>query len=267
MKHLWMAMLVIIASATGTTAAQPPTGWGAGIDTGIRCVKVTNLFPDFDTAGKTISYDTSYAYIYAYGNQMMYLVSYTHFTNYWGGNQRIDSAVRQRFYYRLVFTKGQPYGAYYNDRLAIYNKKVPADSILQDSWVGGPKLLLHNGSTNDTLVSARPLPGVGDTLYESWRFAVKTEPTVYGNVQLYFVPKRNDLPYSIDTALERAKGMTLCKLITFIHSHTPGKNNVLEITMHNEMKEAPVTNAVELLPYFQRQKRGEYNRQIQDIGF
>lgn len=95
----------------------------------------------------------------------------------------------------------------------------------------------------------------------------KDQPTVYGKVQLYFIPHRNDLPYSVDTATERAKGMRLCKLVTFIHSHTPGKNNAVDYTLHNEFAEMPVTNAAELLPYFERQKPGEYSVQVGELPF
>jgi hypothetical protein len=267
MKKILMATMGIIAWAASTATAQPPTGWGAGRDTGIRCAKITNFFPELDTAGKTISYDTSYAYVYAYGNQMMYHVSYTHFTNYRRDKQRQDSTVRQRFYYRLVFTKGQPLGAYYNDRLAIYNQKVTADSMLKEDWVGGNRIVMDTVKNKIVLQSSAYLPN-SDTLLEVYDTKVRADSNIYSTLYFYYVPLRPGLPYSIDTALEKAKKMTLCKANYFTHVgwyDKKGKFRVLEYRMQTETEPMPVANRAELLPYFERQKRGEYNAQAADV--
>lgn len=230
----------------------------------IRCVKAMNLSPEFNHLNEVVGFDTNYAYIYWQGNQMQYVMTHTHYIH---NSNPIAAWERTKYkdIRRLIYTKGNTYGAYYDDRNIIYNQKVNADSLLKDSWLGGPRLVLFKGGLNDTLQVSKQLPGVGDTLYESWGFGVKDQPTVYGKVQLYFVPGRNNLPYSLDTAIERAKGMRLCKLVTFIHSHTPGKNNAVDYTLHNEFAEIPVANAAELMPYFERQKRGEYSVQLQDV--
>lgn len=261
-----MATLCMMALSAGTAAAQAPTGWGARMDMGIRCAKVTNLFPEFDTAGKTISYDTSYAYVYAYGNQMMYHVSYTHFTNYQRGNQGQDSTVRQRFYYRLVFTQGQPYGAYYNERLAIYNQKVSADSMLKEDWVGGNKIVMDTVKNKVMLRSLAHLPN-GDTLLEVYDTKVRADSNIYNTLYFYYVPLRPGLPYSIDTVLEKAKGMALCKTNYFTHVgwyDKKGRFRLLEYSTQTETEPMSVTNAAELLPYFERQKRGDYSVQVAD---
>lgn len=230
----------------------------------IRCVKAMNLSPEFNHLNEVVGFDTNYAYIYWRGNQMLYVMTYT-FKKNDRLLQKPTEWIKEKYFRRLVFTDGSSDGAYYDERIMIYNQKVNADSILKDSWLGGPRLILFKGGLNDTLQVSKQLPGVGDTLYESWGFGVKDQPTVYGKVQLYFVPGRNNLPYSLDTAIERTKGMRLCKLVTFIHSHTPGKNNAVNITLHNEFSEIPVTNAAELMPYFERQKKGQYSVQLQDV--
>ncbi len=227
----------------------------------IRCLQVMYISPEFNQLNEVIGFDTNYAHIYWRGNQVQYVVTYPFYLRD-GLSQKPLERIKEKHIRRLVFTAGSPDGAYYDERIMIHNKKVITDSILKDSWVGGPKLVLFTNGTYDTLQSSQQ---IGDTLHESWGFGVKGQPTVYGKVQLYFIPFGNDLPYSIDTAAERAKGMRLCKLVTFIHSHTPGKNNAVNYTMQNELKEVPVTNAAELLPYFQRQKRGEYSAQVADV--
>jgi hypothetical protein len=261
---LLYAGLLLLTACTHTAKLQPTIAARPQADTNaIRCLQVMNLSPEMNHLNEVTGFDTNYAHIYWRGSQLQYVMTHTHYV-YDRAAKNPWERIKEKHIRRLVFTQGNPYGAYYDEHNMIYNQKVPADSILKDSWVGGPKLVLHTGGTYDTLVVAGQLPG-SDTLREAWHFGVKGQPTVYGNVQLYFVPKRPGLPYSIDTAAERAKGMTLCKLVTFIHSHTPGKHNVLEYTMHNELQEVPVTNAAELLPYFERQKRGEYNVQVADV--
>lgn len=263
---LFSVCLLLLAACTHTakiSTSKQEEGLPQTDTHGIRCVKAMNLSPEFNHLNEVIGLDTNYAYIYWRGNQRHYVMTYT-FKKNDGLLQKPTEWIKEKHMRRLVFTEGSPDGAYYDERIMIYNQKVNADLILKDTWLDNSKLLLHTGSTHDTLQVSKQLPGIGDTLYESWGFGVKDQPTVYGKVQLYFVPKRNDLPYSLDTAIERTKGMTLCKLITFIHSHTPGKNNAVNITLHNELKEIAVTNAAELLPFFERQKRGEYSVQITD---
>jgi hypothetical protein len=263
---LWLG-LASLAACTHTAKLRPTAASATQADTNtIRCLQVMNLSPEMTPMVGVTGADTNYAHIYWRGNQLQYVMTHTHYV-YNGGPKSPLERTKQKYIRRLVFTQGSPDGAYYDEQNMIYNKKLSADSILKDSWVGGPKLLLHTSSTYDTLQWAGKLPG-SDTLWEAWRFGVKTEPTVYGHVQLYFVPKRPGLPYSIDTAAERAKGMTLCKLVTFIHSggkNLDGKYQVLEVTLHYEYKEIPVTNAAELLPYFERQKRGEYSAQVAEV--
>jgi hypothetical protein len=256
--------LLLFAACTHKAHLQPSIASKPQADThSIRCLQVMHLSPEFNHLNEVTGFDTNYAHIYWRASQIQYVITYPYyiFKNVKAPWERI----KEKHIRRLVFEEGSPDGAYYDERIMIYNQKVKADSILKDSWVGGPKILLFTNGTYDTLQASQQLPGVVDTLYESWGFGVKGQPTVYGKVQLYFIPYHNDLPYSIDTAAERAKGMRLCKLIAFIHSHTPGKNNAVNITLHNELKEVPVTNAAELLPYFERQKRGEYSVQVADV--
>jgi hypothetical protein len=252
--------LLLLCACTHTAKLQPTAIVAADTNT-IRCLQVMNLSPEMNYLSQVTGFDTNYAHIYWRGNQLLYVMTHTHYIYPDSRTPLVRN--KEKYIRRLALTQGSPYGAYYDEQNMTYNKKMPADSILKDSWVGGPKIFLHTAAINDTLVTSGQLPG-SDTLRERWHFGVKAEPTVYGHVQLYFVPKRHGQPYSIDSATERAKGMTLCKLVTFIHSHTPGKNNVVEITMHNEYKEIPVTNVAELLPYFERQKRGEYSVQAAD---
>jgi hypothetical protein len=263
-QTIFICLSLISLAACTHTAKLPPQPPAPVADTNaIRCLKVMYTVPEMIPVEADTNLDTNYAHIYWRGNQLQYVMTHTQFI-YNGDPRGKWERTKYKDIRRLVLTQGEPYGAYYDGRNNIYNKKVAADSILKDNWVGSPKVLLHTAATNDTLVSARQLPG-SDTLYEAWHYGIKAEPTVYGHVQLYFVPKQAALPYSIDTAAERAKGMTLCKLVTFIHSHTPGKNNVVEYSLHYEFKEIPVTNAAELLPYFERQKRGVYSAQVSDV--
>jgi hypothetical protein len=253
--------LLLLAACTQKAHLQPSNVSKPQADThSIRCLQVMHFSPEFNHLNELTGFDTNYAHIYWRGDQVQYVITYPYyiFKNVNAPWER----VKEKHIRRLVFTAGSPAGAYYDERTMVYNQKVKADSILKNNWIGGPKLVLFTNGTYDTLQLSQQM---GDTLYESWGFGVKAQPTVYGKVQLYFIPYRNNLPYSIDTAAERAKGMQLCKLITFIHSHTPGKNNAVDYIMHNELKEVPVTNAAELLPYFQRQKRGEYNAQVTDV--
>jgi hypothetical protein len=265
MKQLFMATMGLVAWAAGT--AQSTINGGADMDTGIRCAKVTNLFPELDSAGKTIGYDTSYAYVYAYGNQMMYHVSYTNFAHYRATVTGQDSTVRQRFYYRLVFTKGQPYGAYYNDWRLVYNQKVLADSMLKEDWAGGNRIVMDTVKNRIELRSSAYLPN-SDTLLEVYDTQVRADSNIYNRLHFYYVPPRQGLPYSIDSALEKAKQMTLCKAHYFTHVgwyDKKGRFRVLEYSMQTETEPMPVAHAAELLPYFERQKRGEYSAQVADV--
>jgi hypothetical protein len=265
---LFIVAVGMIGLTACTTTAKPQQASMAGMDTGMRCVKLMNLFPEFDNEGKITQYDTSYAYVYAYGNQVMYHVSYTNFTHYQSSKKDQDSTVKQRLYYRLVFTRGQPYGGYYKDQQLIYNKKVLADSLLKEDWVGGNKVVMDTAKNNISLQSSAYLPN-SDTLLEVYGYKMRADGNIYGTLHFYYVPLRAGLPYSIDTTLEKAKNMTLCKVVYFTHVgyNVKGKFRVLEYLSQTEMQEIPVINAAELLPYFERNKKGEYSNQIQDVGF
>lgn len=253
----WGLALALLGSCHPTANLRTKGAVAQTDTTVIRCVKATSIVTDITSMVLPQELDTNYVYIYWRGNQRQYVMTHTHFLH------GLDSSnpyyrLKQKDIRRLVRTLGDPYGAYYDARNDMDNRRVLADSILKENLVHGHKLTMHDTATINTLVSTQRL---GDTLREEWRFVVKQYPTVHGEVSFYFIPRQYGLPYAIDTATERKKGMTLCKLINVIHTggkNLQGKYQPLDMTIHYEFTEIPVTNTAELLPYFERQRRGEY---------
>jgi hypothetical protein len=266
-----VSILLLLTTATLLACGQTAKIMTSpqGDTSAIRCLKLRHINPDLVTHERkaVAEIDTNHAHIYQYGNQLQYVMTYI-VTNYGMGPNKTPQQTKQTHIRRLVLTRGEAYGAYYDERIGIYNQKVLADSLLKGYWVGGNKTIMHDSFTVNKLVSSGRLPG-SDTLHEVWRYDVKKYPgVVYGTVNYYFVPLRPGLPYSLDTAAERAKGMTLAKLVNFFHTESKnidGTYGPLEITLHYEMQEIPVTNAAELLPYFERQRRGEYAKQLAEV--
>jgi len=229
----------------------------------MRCVKLTIFFPLLTYDGNVADYDTGYAYIYSYGNQLMYYMSRTHFEL---GRTKEEVPKKKQVYHRLVFTKGQDYGNYYNDWQVIFNKKVRVDSILKEESVGTSKIDMDTVKAFDTLVYSNRIPGT-DTLLEVHRWKGRADTNIYGTTSLYFIPFKPDLPHSIDSVLEKERGMTLCKAVIFTHVGYMAKGvfRTLEFYWRNETQEIPITNRDELMEYFMLNRKGQYFVQLSDV--
>jgi hypothetical protein len=254
---------VMVSMACGQSAKLQVTVPASQTDTNvIRCIRLMNLSPEFDRQGRMTGFDTNHVYIYWRGNQVQYHISYTMYEEHPG--QIPDPAdwpspTKTKQWRKLVATNGERYGAYYDERLGVYNQRMPVDSILKEEQLSGSTMFMHDSTSYNTLLLAEKLSG--DTMREIWRYVIKKDTSVYGEIQLYWVPQLLGLPYGIDTAAQHKKGMTLCKLITFFHAtfRRNGEVRPYEFTLQKELAEIPVTNAAELLPYFERQRRGQYN--------
>jgi hypothetical protein len=235
---------------------------------GIRCFKVTQIFPVRDYLGQLVHYDSFYAYIYTYHNQLLYRTSYIHTTYKTQDSAMVPDKILTR-YRDMVITRGQSSAALYDGDVGIINKKVSADSMLKQLWI--TQLGIFNGpSMLDTVLVSRNWPPQGDTtLVEEYSAKLKRDTTfkVFSTIKLWYTRPLKGCPFSFNRQLDSLRGQQVCKVyinnrIEFVME---GKPQVSAFTQNYTLQEIPVTNAAELLPYFERQKRGEYSAQVADV--
>jgi hypothetical protein len=234
----------------------------------IRCFKVTQTFPYRDYLGQVVRYDSFYAYIYTYHNQLLYSTSYIHTMHGQQDSLPLDDKVTIR-YRDFVFTQQQPYGALYDDDAGIFNKKVPADSMLKQLWVTGTGIF-NGPSLVDTVLVSRNWPPHGDTtLVEEYSGKQKRDTTfkIFSTLKLWYGKPIKGCPFSFNRQLDSLRGQQVCRVyinnrIEFVME---GKPQVSAFTQNYTLQEIPVTNAAELLPIFERNKKGEYNAQVADV--
>lgn len=235
---------------------------------GIRCFKVTQISPLRDILAPVLRYDSFYAYIYTYRNQLLYRTSYIYTTTKVQDSMLVDDKVMIR-YRDLVLTRKQPSAALYDLDAGIANKKVSADSMLKQLSVIGTGIF--NGPMNaDTLLLYRNWqPDSDTTLIEEYSAKLKRDTTfkVFSTLKLWYTKPLRGSPFSFNPRLDSIRGQQVCKVyinnrIEFVME---GKPRVSSFTQNYTLQEIPVTNAAELLPIFERQKRGEYNTQVNVI--
>lgn len=233
----------------------------------VRCFKVTQVSPLRNYFGPVVHYDSFYAYIYTYRNQLLYRTSYIYTTTKVEDSVVVDDSILIR-YKDLVLTQDQPYGGLYDMESGIYNKKVRADSMLKQLSVIGTGIF--NGPMEaDTLLMQRNWHPHGDTtLFEEYSAKLKRDTTfkIFSNLKLWYIRPIKGCPFSFNSRLDSIRGQQVCRVsinnrIEFV---IEGKPRVSAFTQNYTLQEIPVTNAAELLPIFERQKRGEYSVQVTD---
>jgi hypothetical protein len=235
---------------------------------GIRCFKVTQAFPFRDMDGRVIRYDTFYAYLYTKLDQLLYRTSYIYNRNKYSADMRSSDSVEIR-YQNFVFDKQQPYGALYDENKDIANKKVRVDSMLKELWI--THLGIFNGpmSFDTTLLYRKHRTGSDTTLEEAYVATLKRDTTfkAQATMWLWYIQPIQGSPFSFSRPLDSMRGRQVCRVyidnrIDFVKD---GKPVVAAFAQHYTLQEIPVTNAAELLPYFERQRRGEYAKQLAEV--
>jgi hypothetical protein len=214
---------------------------------GIMGITLRSFFPVVDNNGKFILYDPQYAEIYYYGNQVLYR---THYTFSWhtkdGGILKEEKRTRN-----LVHTKGNPEGYYSDSSLAIFNKKVLVDSMLNKEWyeLGLLSSVLKN--TDMSLVSSFKNENVG-ILNETYLVQSKIDTTQKGMIFLSFSNAFKDIAFTLSKELDETKKMKLSKIkIVNDARFLKGYNiNIERIEQTREMELIPIKNAREIIKYF-----------------
>jgi hypothetical protein len=254
------AAFVLTACAHGTAQKNNKTAGGPP-NNALRCFKVTQTFPLRNEFGELKGYDTFYAFIYTLNEQLLYRTSYQHTFLKTEDNAFVPDYIVRR-YSNFVFTEGQPMGALYDTQKNIINRPVRADSMLRDLWLS--RLSILNGPMAiDTFNTARTWLSGDTTLYEAYTAKLKRDTSfkAEGSMQLWYTRPLAGSPFSFNRTLDSLRGQQVCRVhiknrLEFVME---GQQRVSEFEQHYQLAEIPVTNAAELLPYFERQRRGQYN--------
>jgi hypothetical protein len=249
------------------TAPKPKQATATTQDS-IRCFKVIQTFPYRDYLGRLMRYDSFYAYIYTWHNQLLYRTSYIYTITKVEDSILVIDKILTR-YKDLVFTRGQPSGALYDLDAGIVNKKVPADSMLKDLWVTRSGIFEGPSIVDTVLVSRKWQPNSDTTLVEEYIGKLKRDTTfkVFSTLKLWYTRPLRGCPISFNPRLDSLRGQQVCRFYANnrIEYVMEGQPIVSAFTQNYTLQEIPVTNAAELLPIFERNKKGEYSAQVADI--
>lgn len=229
---------------------------------GIRCFKVTQTFPVRNELGQLMHYDSGYAYIYTYRYQLLYRTSYIYTTYKTQDSAIVPDKISIR-YRDVVITGGQPYGALYDTDASIFNKRIRVDSMLKQlSIIGGTGIFNGPMAIDTVLLYRNWQPDKDTTLVEEYSAKLKRDTTfkIFSTLKLWYTKPIKGCPFSFSSRLDSIRGQQVCKVFISnrIEFVMEGKPQVSAFTQNYTLQEIPVTNAAELLPIFERQKRGEY---------
>jgi hypothetical protein len=220
-------------------------------DVEIRCIKVTQIYPNLDNNGKLIKYDTSSVEIYYHQNLILYHLSYD-FDSTFNGKLLL---FENRDHY-LVHKIGDNYGYNYNQFRPRYKTRVSIDSVLKTEWVSINTIYPAFTNYIAELISSDKNDDSG-SLNEVYLLRSKIDSTPLANLSLGYTHKLRHLRYSLSEELDSIKGIKLYK-VRFVNHSRLFKNHLLDrFEGAYDLQEVPVSNPKKIMSYFNMFKKEE----------